>query len=204
MFLQSEYLALSDGAKPYIQTFRWGRVESDLWSSSPLWTITSDHFYAPISQEFYGSPAHFCTSYSSPPSLLSKGSCLFRFTSSTGNPLWMTHCKHFLPNNANRPAGQQPQRVHNNKHTHTYCTHVNAPVCISYPVGDEVEQWGWTWHLKSRSNYFSRCIKVSRSGNSYELCSFDTADVSRGDRQTIKTTEKERKVKVDKQSGAMF
>lgn len=105
MFLQSEYLALSDGAKPYIQTFRWGRVESDLWSSSPLWTITSDHFYAPISQEFYGSPAHFCTSYSSPPSLLSKGSCLFRFTSSTGNPLWMTHCKHFLPNNANRPAG---------------------------------------------------------------------------------------------------
>lgn len=82
-----------------------GRVESDLWSSSPLWTITSDHFYAPISQEFYGSPAHFCTSYSSPPSLLSKGSCLFRFTPSTGNPLWMTHCKHFLLNNANRPAG---------------------------------------------------------------------------------------------------
>lgn len=96
-------------------------------------------------------------------------------------------------------AGTQQQT-----HTHTYCTHVNAPVCISYPVGDEVEQWGWTWHLKSRSNYFSRCIKVSRSGNSYELCSFDTADVSRGDRQIIKTTEKERKVKVDKQSGAMF
>lgn len=58
-------------------------------------------------------------------------------------------------------------------------------VCISYPVGDGAEQWGWTWHLKSRSNYFSRHIKVSRSGSSYELCSFDTGDISRGaDRQS--------------------
>lgn len=41
------------------------------------------------------------------------------------------------------------------------------------------------------SNYFSRQIKVSCSGNGYELCSFDTKDISGGKRHTIKTTQRE-------------
>ena len=80
--------------------------------------------------------------------------------------------------------------THARKHTHTPTnTHRHMQwmhrVCISYPVGDGAERWGWTWHLKSRSNYFSKHINVSLSGSSYELCSFDTGDISRGaDRQS--------------------
>lgn len=108
MFLQSEYLMEQNHTyKSHMnkENLSLGRVESDLWSSSPLWTITSDHFYAPISQSSTEAPPISAPPIPLPPALLSKGSCLFRFTPSTGNPLWMTHCKHFLLNNTNRPAG---------------------------------------------------------------------------------------------------
>lgn len=136
---------------------------------------------------FLRKPRLLCLPSSSPPPTL-WGSCLFRFTPPQGIPRgWLTENTSYWTTQTGPQAtcdGACP-RTQQQTQTHTQWMHT---VCISSPVGDEVEQWGRTWHLKSRSNYFSRRIKVSRSGISYELCSFDTEDVSGGGTARQSTT----------------
>lgn len=83
------------------------------------------HIFALISKYMRSRPG-FCRKpclflrllFLSPSSLSSLLS--FPFHPSTGNPSWMTHYKHFLLKNANRPAGEQLQWAHTYTTTNTH------------------------------------------------------------------------------------